>query len=285
MMNEDVQYCTYCGSINKKNAVECVSCQKNIHMKYRPFYDFLKKHIKDELSGKITDSVFSIIKKFLLSHAYGVAISVSIVASVVATSYSAPGITKVTEQRNAVVENISANEEIEQDFPKLSEDELYELERIAINYDAFVDDLRSSDRYWEDDGYSSVRELYAENNIEGFSYGGVHEMISNPVDMYSFDYDPEAEDNYKNFFSDRYFDEKSVLTGAGCTSDIAKKLAEDGYRTVEGNYVLCETAGEYDFDTHSGSGKMKKLVYRIIMVEHNGQWYMAEDRLIQKTGF
>lgn len=285
MIDEEIQYCTYCGAANKKSAVFCTQCNKHILTKYRPFYDFLKKHIKDEVSGKITDSVFALLKKFLLSHIYGVAISVSIVASVAATVYSVPSVPKVAERKTAYVSQEMPSEEQVQKFPELNSDDLYDFMQIATNYDSFVDDLRSSDRYWEDDGYSSASELYAESNIDGFSYGGVHEMIANPINMYSLDYEDEYMDMYQNFSSDRYFDESSVVTGNSCTTDIAKRLISDGYRVAEGNYVLSESAGEYDFDTHTGSGAMKKLVYRIVMVEHDGNWYMAEDRLVSQTGF
>ena len=287
MINEDIHYCTHCGAANKKSAVVCIDCEKKVITKYRPFYDFLKKRIKDEATGKITDSLFSLIKKFLFSHAYGVLISVSIVASVTANVYSIPDIPKVSEKKTASIslQQIEEPEEIIETVP-LSDDDLYTFDHIISNYDGFADTLRSSDSYWEEsDYYSSASELYAENNIEGFSFGGVHEMIENPIDMYSLDYDSEMMDNYQSFYSDRYFDESSFVTGDACSTDIAKRLISDGYRVAEGNYILKELAGEYNYDTHSGLGAEKKLVYRVVFVEDGGEWYMAEDRLIERTGF
>lgn len=287
MVNEELQYCTHCGAVNKKSAFVCIDCGKKIITKYRPFYDFLKKRIKDEAAGKITDSLFSLIKKFLFSHAYGVLISVSIVASVTATVYSIPDIPTVSEKKTASVsaQQIGETEEIIETVP-LSDDDFYTFDHIISNYDGFVETLRSSDAYWGQSGdYNSASELYAENNIEGFSFGGVHEMIGNPIDMYSLDYDSDMMDNYQSFYSDRYFDESSFVTGDACSTDIAKRLISEGYRVAEGNYILKELAGEYDYDTHRGSGAEKKLVYRVVFVEHGGEWYMAEDRLIERKGF
>lgn len=285
--NEDIKYCNHCGSANKKSAVVCTECGKNIHTKYKPFYDFLKKHTKDNIKETIADSAFSLIKKFLFSHMYGVSLSVMIVASSVSTIYAmTPHIEKVTEVKTAAVVSEVAKPDETVQAPPLSEDDLYDFDYLTSNYDAFVDTIRASESYWDTSGmyYSSAGEMYAENNIAGFNYGGVHEMISNPIPMHSLDLDPRFNDEpLENLYSDRYIDSGSAVQGEECSSDVAKTLHSQGYRVAECNYVLCEAEGEYDYNTHSGTGIAKKLVYRFVFVEHEGNWYIAEDRLIDRV--
>lgn len=284
--NEDIKYCNYCGSANRKSAVVCVECKKNIHIKYKPFYDFLKKHTRDDIKGTISDSAFSCIKKFLFSHLYGVSLSVMIVASSVSTIYATtPYIEKVTEVKTAYVYEPTETEE-EAEIPPLNEDDLYDFYHLSGNYDAFVDELRASEPYWDTDAsvYGSVSEMYAENNIDGFNYGGVHEMISNPIPMYTLDVDPAfADAAFTQICSDRYLDNKSALQGEQCTSSVAKILHSAGYRVAECNYVLCEAEGEYNFNTRAGGNVIKKLVYKFVFVEHEGDWYIVEDRLVDRV--
>ncbi len=283
--NEEMQYCTYCGTINKKSAVECTECGKKIRGEYKPFYDFLKKHTKEELSGSVTDTLFSCLKQFLLSHVYGVALSVTVIAAAASTVYAAqPHVKKVTEMKR-IQTALPVQEEVQPQTP-ITADDLYDFYHLAGNYDAFTDGLRASEPYWAQDVryYNSADEMYAENNIDGFSYGGVHEMIANPITMHMLDVDPAYEDSpYSHVYTDRYLDNASAVEGEACTTAIAKALLADGYRVAECNYVLCEAEGEYDFETHTGSNVVKKLVYKFVYVEHEGEWYIVEDRLIERV--
>lgn len=288
IMQSEIQYCNHCGSANKKSSVQCSECEKKIHTSYRPFYDFLKKHTKESLADTVKDTVFSYIKNFLLSHIYGTVLTVTIVATTVsAVSAATPYIEKVSEPKTAVTQTASGQQP-EEELPiaqPLTEDDLYDFRHLSSNYDAFVDLRRSSDGYWDQSVsyYGSASEMYAENNIEGFNYGGVHEMISNPIAMHMLDVDPNFVDyEYSHIYSDRYSDDASAVTGETCTSAIAKTLLNDGYRVAECNYVLSEAEGEYSYDTHTGSNVVKKLVYKIVYVEHEGEWYIVEDRLIER---
>lgn len=101
--NEEI-HCPRCNAVNKKSAIFCEICKKKIHANYKPFNMFLKKHTKDELSQKVTDKIFEAIKAFLLSHIYGVAITVAIVTSAVSAVAAYP----------SYVENLSQEEAIEQ---------------------------------------------------------------------------------------------------------------------------------------------------------------------------
>ena len=284
-LNEEIIYCRHCGGANRKSAVVCEKCEKKLHTNYRPFYDFLKKHTKDELKGTVTDTVFSYLKNFLLSHVYGMALSVTIVATAVSATYAADThIKRVSEVKNADNLVVTEADEEKTELAPLSEDDLYAFEHLTCNLDAFADGLRSSDSFWDQTikYYDAPSDMYAINNIEGFEFDGPHEIISNPIDMdYYYIVDGEEEITY----SDRYSDPSTAVTGEDCTTDIAKAMHEKGYRVAECDYVLSEAAGngEYDFKTHSGTAEIvKKLVYKFVFVEHEGEWYIVQDTLVER---
>lgn len=161
IQSEEIKYCTHCGSANKKSAVICYECERKIRNTYRPFYDFLKKHTKDDVTGTVTDTLFSCFKEYLTSHIYGVALSVTIVASAVSTAYSIePHIEKTTKAKTISVAGQQVTEEDKETTP-LTADDLDYFEHIATNYDAFVDMLRPSDEYWDTSAseYSSASQL------------------------------------------------------------------------------------------------------------------------------
>lgn len=284
-VSEETIYCSHCGAANKKSAVICTSCEKKIHTKYRPFYDFLKKHTKDELKGSVTDTVFSALGKYLFSHLYGITLSVTIVAATVSGVFAAqPHIEKVSEQKAPAHQQTEQQPEVKEPetvAEPFTEDDLYTFYHLAGNVDAFADLNRESFPHWsaDDSVYGSAEEMYAENNIPNFNFGGVHEMISNPVSMYVED--PNAEDFPTSISNDRYSDEASAVQGEDCTTDIAKALHNAGYRVAECNYILADMEGDYSTETRSGGSIIKKLVYKFVYVEYEGKWYVAEDRLIE----
>ena len=142
----------------------------------------------------------------------------------------------------------------------------------------------TNESYWEDPDYASPDEMYAQNNIEGFNYQGAHDIISNPLPIRWLDSDPAYEE-YNYFPQNRYVDFDTLLTGEACTSDMAAKLCSDGYKVAQVDYVLKSgvgITGEADFETWEGITTIQKLVYRFVFVEHEGTWYIFEDRLVER---
>lgn len=275
---ENIQYCTSCGAANKKSSVICEDCGKKIHMKHRPFFDFLKNHIKDELKGRVTDSIYSAIKNFLLSHVYGVAVSILVVsAGVVMVQGVSPHIETVSEAPVVNTVNTPAPpeevEKIRQEV-EVNQDLIEWAQYLMSDYDGFADALRDSEPYWEEGAYhGSASEMYADN-IAGYNYPSVHEMIQNPISVGKL---AEQSDEHSVFYN-RYVDEDSFATGAALSTSLGKQLYDDGYKVAEFNYVLTAGAGEAD------SAPMEKLVYRVVLVEDDGTWYIAEDRLTERLG-
>lgn len=108
--NKETIYCVYCGTENISTDIKCKKCKKDLHPKNEPFKDFLYRHIKDDLKGKVEDNIFSYLKNFIISHLYGVAMTVSIVFTVTAIIISSKSSYKVVSSVNEI--NLNSNETI-----------------------------------------------------------------------------------------------------------------------------------------------------------------------------
>ena len=288
--DKEIYYCTHCGAANKKSAVECTECERKIITKYRPFYDFLKNHSKQEAGEKAVDTVFGLIRRFLMSHIYGIALSVTIVAAGVITvlgtephikEASAPVGTVVTSAPNA-----SKPQEVTEKKVEVSEEDLELCHTVAVAYDYFSDSYRAvpdMDSTYDHGFYTSIDEVYAEKSLDGFPYAGKHELISNPISINGVTDDPKHS-KYNAFHFKRELDFDSALGGEDCTSKTAKKLCADGYNVIEANYVISVGAGVHgEVNTTTGEGYtvIRRLTYDFVFVEKDDNWYIVEDRLLE----
>ena len=81
--NKEYIYCVFCGTKNELDDKKCVKCHKSLHPKNSLFRTFLYKHIKNDLKGKVEDNIISYLKNFIISHLYGIAMSLSIIFTAV----------------------------------------------------------------------------------------------------------------------------------------------------------------------------------------------------------
>ena len=79
---EETIYCVFCGTENIATDTNCKKCKKDLHQKDEPFKDFLYRHIKDDLKGKLKDNIFSYLKNFIISNLYGTAMAVTVIFTV-----------------------------------------------------------------------------------------------------------------------------------------------------------------------------------------------------------
>lgn len=94
-------YCVYCGKENDNNLEKCTKCKKELNPKNHLFKDFLYDHIKDDLKGKLEDNIFSYLKNYIISHLYGVVMTVSVLFTGVAL------ITSLTVKEYKTIEDIN----------------------------------------------------------------------------------------------------------------------------------------------------------------------------------
>lgn len=79
----DQTYCIYCGSPLLQDSAECPRCGRKQEKKEDAFRIFLWKNTKDKIRGKIDDSLFEIIKNWLISHLYGLVLLLTVIGTVV----------------------------------------------------------------------------------------------------------------------------------------------------------------------------------------------------------
>lgn len=285
MIAEEIRYCGECGSANKKSAVFCENCEKKLGTKHYAFLDYLKSHIKDELKDKATDKIYSIIKNYLLSHIYGTVLTVSIIA--VATSVVYANYQPHIEVANQIPVVSQQAEESEEKEPfEFDDDDMTYLSHVVSNYDLLADFLRDYERYWETDGsYSSPAELYAEGNVDGYTYSGAHELYNSPVVIGKKT--DESGASYMNFA--RYVVDETVVYGENLRTELGKKLHKEGFEVAEGDYYMVVYDRDVNWESWSWdkippADATEKLVYRMVFVQQDGVWYIAEDRLIERVG-
>lgn len=304
-IREEKQYCTSCGAINKKSAVFCAECEEKIVVRHRPFIDFLKKHIKDSAEGATTERVYTLIRKFILEHLYGTVLTVSVVATAtVAVATATPHIKEVTTTLpQKSVETVAEEEPQTDGVFELTEDDIIWLKHVTTAYDAKIDNtLRSGEPYWaNDDDYSSATELWAENNIEGYTYKGKHELYTNPLPMGQDDTDYaynlygdewDAEGFWAAHY--RYTPIEGSRTGVNVRSELGHTLLADGYDVLEVDFYCLTYYGEdmrdhkFDFKSLPPADKTpyEKYVYTFLLTRKHGEerWHIAEEVLTERVG-
>ena len=287
---DEVQYCTNCGSANKKSDVVCDECGKKIIVHHRPFWDFVKKHTKTGVKEKLKSELFDAFKKFLFKHLYGTVVSFLIagmVTTVVVTS--TPYIKPVTAFPEQTILKMPQNsfelsEEVHSNLwysvliytIKIFEDSVYVRENITWD---------------EPDKYADASEMLAENCIEGYTWRGRHDMYTNPIDIeLGEDLAWEYSTGDKRPTQYRKWVKSSVVTGADVTSELGKELYKNGYHVVEGDYYMMMFYSLFEYDNNAPppleKNPYKLLKYRILLTKkpEGGRWYVAEDVLVERKG-
>ncbi len=103
-MENKKQYCILCGAENNMTDKFCHKCGESLNQKDDDLQEYAKEKIKDKVTGdlkdKATNTFLDWLKKFLNSKAYGIILSLSVVAG--ATSVLAGGVSGVKEFSNNV---------------------------------------------------------------------------------------------------------------------------------------------------------------------------------------
>lgn len=288
---EGIYYCTRCGASNKKSAVECSECEKKIISKYRPFYDFLKKHSKEETTDATVDTAFALIRRFLLSHVYGFVLTVSIIAAGVVTVLGMDlHIDRVSTDANIKIQvqapkketNNELNKEQIEELPvfEFSDSDSKSIRNVTHWYGNFNVRYRGKEDiipYVKQAPFASNDEMLAEKNIPDYKYEFTHELITNPIDL-TADMEPTMDQETHDWYA------QEILSGNLVVTDTAKTLRQAGYEVAEVKYIVNYAIGEYEFDTHDGD-LVAQAVCHMVMVCHEDNWYIAEDKIIEKKKF
>jgi len=104
-------YCVYCGEKNTVKDIKCKKCKKKLDPKENMVLDYIKDHLKDDIKGNIQDSIISVIKKFIISHLYGIVLTATliftVVSAIVTNINENSGIVEVNEKPNVLINNLN----------------------------------------------------------------------------------------------------------------------------------------------------------------------------------
>ncbi len=325
IIDNEIKYCTNCGSANKKSAIICVECEKKINEKHRPFYDFLQKRIKGKVTGFAEAGLFKLIKNYLVSHLYGAVLAISVVTtSTVVIATATPYIKTVSVPDPVVAafldskevadydgnlneEQITEEKNEEQIVEEKNEDKTEEKEEIKIEeknetsvaqsealdsedqkirrgdaeyvvshyYDRVMERMYAHEGYVSDSDTLKLSQIYAENNVPGFSFPKVHDMMSKAIPLGMYDFEGLTYENI-GFSNNTFKYDKDV------TSTVAKNLYNSGFKVTEANYYISAYRKKSDY-VNNPANPQEQEGYRIVLVEYNGEWYIAEDVLISRV--
>ncbi len=294
LTEEGVIYCTSCGAANKKSAVICKECDNKIVAKHYPFASFLLKRIKGKAIDFGKENLVEIIKKFLFQHLYGLILTVTVVTTAVGVIANPNShIKPVTEfpAGNHATEPVQEGRQ-EKTF-ELTEDDHIWIDHTISAYDAIIDNtLRPKQTYWsKPEEYNSGSELWAENNIEGYEYNGVHDMFTNPISVSLMETEEFFGEDGEEPYGQRDWIEQSIVTGSDVKSELGQTLFKNGYDVLEIDYYLVTFKGYfdgYDFEAPLPTDReyYEKVKYVFLLTRKSGEdrWYIAEERLAEKFG-
>ena len=275
--NDEIRYCTTCGAANKKSAVICSECKKKILSKHRPFANFLQKRIKDKFTADVTESVFSLIKKFLLSHLYGVVLTVSVIATGTAVMTDTVSIITPAPSTPAVSTEISDTQEKE--YTDFETDAIYAANNILITYcDHIYAKNYSYDGVTLDPATEPLSSIYAEYNVQGYNFPGVHEMMTKSIPLGIYD-DPDPDGGAVT--ENQGVRANSFVFNEDVETAIGKDLYEKGFDVMELIYDYAYFGRDVGVEAPPDTADELET-YRLVFVKGDDNWYLAEDRLIKR---
>ena len=263
---EEKRYCIFCGSPLEEGSDICPSCKKQVPVKENLFKEYLYRNTKDKLKSKVDDTLFSLVKNWILSHLYGVVVSLVIVGLAI-NSLAAPSVPSYIEKINSssrpvVQEDVKPQQQDSQDPEnKATNEDAEEASRVAGDflYAVFYETLVSETG---GEGLESfkVPDLSAEGYLLPSSYGGV---TQNDYHI-SFDYKE----------TDSHVD-KNDMTWDGLETDTGKKLQSQGYLVAE-----VPAYNRYK-DVHAADAPIvKEEKFLFVLVKIDGRWYIAETQSV-----
>ncbi|MBQ5342721.1 MAG: hypothetical protein J6Z24_04590, partial [Oscillospiraceae bacterium] len=86
----DKAYCIYCGSPLEEGSAICPECKKVQEDKENLFKVYLWKNTREKIRGQIDDTLFSIIKNWLMSRLYGLILLLTVIATVTYVAANRP---------------------------------------------------------------------------------------------------------------------------------------------------------------------------------------------------
>lgn len=129
-------YCVFCGEENSPRKKSCSKCGKDLNPKEHLWRDYFLNHVKDDLKGKTTDKLSSLVISYIKSNLYGIVFSATLITSTIL------GVSWVIDNNPSYITKTDKNpmDSVEVSSLDLESElvkKLYSYNKI--NYDRFLD--------------------------------------------------------------------------------------------------------------------------------------------------
>lgn len=261
-------YCIYCGSSLEEGSNICPSCKQPVPEKESLFKEYLYRNTKEKLKSTIDDSFFNIVKNWILSHLYGVVVSLLIVGLAV-RALALPGLPSYIKEMNSserpVQAIVSQEEQQSQQQPQPSQEQeitredLREITDVSSQFQhaVFYETLVS--RNGDSGGFREPEKPSADYLLPA-SYGGVTQN-----DFYIVL-------EYKASKTDYDFDH---ITTNDPATDTGKRLLSEGYPVAE---ITC--LNTYHDELSDDAPAVRTDTFVFVLAKVNGNWYIAETKAL-----
>ena len=264
---EEISYCIFCGSPLKDGDKFCPACKKEIPLKENLFKEYLYRNTKETLKEKVDDTLFNIVKNWLLSHLYGLVVSIVLIG-LAGISLSSPQLPSyITEMRSPSSPAAQSDAPSSQSGSELlTKEDLTEISDV-------------SHRFTQSVFYYAVTENGERDvHISGFENGA-------PLpETY---YIPKTYDNYpisSYFFIDTSYrrietDQGEWIRQNEPSTEIGKTLHADGFPVAE-----MEVSNIYFDNTDESAPAVRTDRFLFVLVKMDGAWYIAETMPVDQEG-
>ena len=276
---EEKRYCIFCGAENTADADTCAICGKTMHPEENLLKEYLYRTTKARLRGKAEDSFLSILKNWILSHMYGLVLTISLVtlaAVRISGSFTSqpsyvrtvsagarPDVLAESAGENGTMSTESGSQETpgppepEENIElTVTQEDLFETSHLMYEYEfRFIEAAaRARGAYMETDDHDSDLERSSmEDCLVPADYG-----YSGALEYYELDPDTFMYDEVSSTEEDPLINEP--------TTDLGKRILADGHPVVE--YVATTN--------YSGEGTSRSLSFKYVTTRLDGRWYIAE---------
>ncbi|MBQ3393891.1 MAG: zinc ribbon domain-containing protein [Oscillospiraceae bacterium] len=248
------KYCIFCGAELHAGEKICPACGKKTDRKDELLKDYLYRNTKESLKGKIDDTLFEVIKNWLLSHLYGVVLTLTVIGSVAyGSQVSLPGyVERISSaaRPGTVVQNETGNR-------RFGSEEMNAATQTARSYThsvfaRTVNSINAEIGDWDED--SPPPETFYMPSSLGT---GRHEYVFN----YRYKHNGDEMQRGPDFNAP--------------TTELGKQLLSEGYDVAEIEEI------QWHRDSMEDSAPIiAQERYLFVLVKVDGTWYIAEDVLI-----
>ena len=242
-------YCVHCGSKNDDSAAVCCVCNQSLDTEENLFVWYLIRKTKEKFQSNIGDSLYTIIKNFLLSHLFGVFVTISLVIVASIGGYT-------NESYIHEVRKVPEVIQLQQDVYNAQMGEISAVALSYINLAILYDDTEayvpSSEAEVHDNKYQFLLD-------PSFGFEGVHEVTF-------FNRSGANEVRYATPFSQ--------LNPQNPRRSISQQMMNAGY-------MVAELELEVEYFNNVSNEVIASHSYLVSLVKIYETWYVAEDVVVR----